>query len=263
MRYNLQIPELPDFDFWRQYARQGLSDRIEPQNLIWGDNKGDQTDNLFGDDYNHLVLNGLNHKTFNIPKDFIAMAQIAILYKDKVQSHNLLYRMIWRIVYKNKNLMKMTTDDDVLALIKMVKAVRRDAYKITAFLRFREIQDEEGEHFIAWYETEHYSLPLKLDFFTSRFRNMRWTIMTPYMAAIWNKRYVSITHEVDRKSYPNHDEVEDYWVTYYGSTTNPARIKKKAMMTQMPKKYWKNMPETRIISDLIREAPDRVKEMLQ
>jgi uracil-DNA glycosylase family protein len=44
---------------------------------------------------------------------------------------------------------------------------------------------------------------------------------------------------------------------------NPARVKIHAMEAEMPKKYWRNLPETSVIPALLEEAPKRVDEMLK
>ena len=43
------------------------------------------------------------------------------------------------------------------------------------------------------------------------------------------------------------DDAEALWLTYYRSIFNPARLKVKAMQTEMPKKYWRNLPEAALI----------------
>ena len=118
------------------------------------------------------------------------------------------------------------------------------------------------EHFVAWYEPEHYTLEMKLNFFIKRFKNMRWSILTPYRAAHWNLQGLVLEDNPDPSLYPTDDEHEKYWITYYANIFNPVRLKTKAMMTQMPKKYWKNMPETKIINDLINNSEKRVKDMI-
>jgi uracil-DNA glycosylase len=49
---------------------------------------------------------------------------------------------------------------------------------------------------------------------------------------------------------PAEDEVEEFWKTYYASTFNPARLKLKTMQGEMPKAYWKNLPEAALIPEL-------------
>ena len=53
------------------------------------------------------------------------------------------------------------------------------------------------------------------------------------------------------------------WKTYYASIFNPARVKVKAMTKEMPKKYWKNMPETALIGGLLAGAQAREAAMIE
>ena len=48
---------------------------------------------------------------------------------------------------------------------------------------------------------------------------------------------------------PEGDPVEEVWKTYYRSIFNPARVKVGAMLREMPKKYWRNMPETALVPE--------------
>ena len=189
------------------------------------------------------------------------MCETALCHTDP-NRFSLCYRILWRLVFENKTLLSHKTDDDIIKLHALVKAVRRDAYKITAFLRFREISFNGTEHFVAWYEPEHYTLELKLDFFKTRFKNMRWSILTPYRAAHWHEGKLTLEDNPDPNIVPKDDKVEQYWLTYYANIFNPARPKKNAMLSQMPKKYWKNMPETALIQDLLKTSESRARNMI-
>ena len=59
------------------------------------------------------------------------------------------------------------------------------------------------------------------------------------------------------------DKVEELWLQYYGSIFNPARVKVKAMQSEMPKKYWKNVPEAQLIQSLLQRAMARVDNMVE
>ena len=172
--------------------------------------------------------------------------------------------VFYGVSFEDRYLLQRKTDNDIITLTALVKAVRRDAYKMSAYLRFRKIDspDNETERFVAWYEPEHYSLELKLDFFKTRFKNMQWSILTPYRAAHWDMTSMVLQDTPSRAQYPKEDEVEKYWLTYYANIFNPARPKKKAMLSSMPKKYWKNMPETVLIEDLIRTAESKSRKMI-
>jgi DNA polymerase len=53
------------------------------------------------------------------------------------------------------------------------------------------------------------------------------------------------------------------WLSYYSSIFNPARVKLKAMRAEMPVRHWPTLPETKVIDQLIDQAPRRVAEMVQ
>ena len=92
---------------------------------------------------------------------------------------------------------------------------------------------------------------------------MRWSILTPGRSAHWDGESLTFTDGIDKSKAPSEDKVEALWLTYYGNIFNPARVKVHAMLTEMPKKYWRNLPETALIPALVREAPGRVDEMMK
>ena len=57
--------------------------------------------------------------------------------------------------------------------------------------------------------------------------------------------------------------MEDLWRKYYASIFNPARLKIGAMLREMPKKYWKNMPEAVLIPELVADAQSREAKMVE
>jgi DNA polymerase len=62
---------------------------------------------------------------------------------------------------------------------------------------------------------------------------------------------------------PGGDPLEAMWKTYYSSIFNPARLKVGAMLKEMPKKYWRNMPETSLVAPLIAGARNRELDMIE
>lgn len=255
----ITINSVPGFDEWRMAARACLAQSIPPENIIWQSAQSVQ-DNLFG--RSHPSITGTTpQKRHAIPKSVLMLFKYALCHSD-AHRFALCYRVLWRVTFENKNLVRLKTDDDILQLMALAKAVKRDAYKMSAFLRFREVNLGGNEHFIAWYEPEHFSLELKLDFFQTRFKNMRWSILTPYRAAHWDTETLILEDNPDSSVLPDNDHIEKYWLTYYANIFNPARIKKDAMLSSMPKKYWKNMPETSLIDDMIKQSDTRARKMI-
>ena len=147
---------------------------------------------------------------------------------------------------------------------RMAKEVRRDAHKMHAFVRFREVDDPEGgSRFVAWFEPDHHIVRREAGFFQRRFTNMRWSILTPELSIHWDGRQLTEGPGATKGDAPGGDPVEEVWKAYYASIFNPARLKVKAMTKEMPKKYWRNMPETALIGNLIAGAQAREADMIE
>ena len=84
-------------------------------------------------------------------------------------------------------------------------------------------------------------------FFIDRFAHQRWSILTPYRCAHWDGRELQFTAGAQKSDAPPEDAAEHLWLTYYSSIFNPARLKVHAMKTEMPMKYWRNLPEAALI----------------
>jgi uracil-DNA glycosylase family protein len=61
---------------------------------------------------------------------------------------------------------------------------------------------------------------------------------------------------------PAGDALEADWKTYFSSIFNPARLKVAMMRSEMPVKYWRNLPEAELIPSLIADASRREKDMV-
>ena len=90
-------------------------------------------------------------------------------------------------------------------------------------------------------------------FFVNRFASMRWSILTPDIAIHWDGKRLTEGPGATKADAPDGDPVEAVWKTYYASIFNPARVKVGAMLKEMPRKYWKNMPETALVPGIDRE----------
>jgi DNA polymerase len=97
---------------------------------------------------------------------------------------------------------------------------------------------------------------------------MVWTIHTPEGTAHWDGAALRFGPPVPRHEaladggYEN-DGFERGWRGYYASTFNPARTNLAHMRGEMPKKYWRNLPEAQDIPGMVRAAPARVQKMIE
>ena len=240
-----------DFDGWRQAARTLVLSDVKPSEVTWGV-RGNAPE-LFEPSVPPLDP---PHGTFSVSAKFIELAKSAILHRDG-ERFAILYRLLWRL-RSNHDLLAVATDPDVAHVGAMAKAVHRDEHKMHAFVRFREIGREQKSHYVAWFEPEHHIVELAAPFFARRFADMPWSILTPDVCAHWDGHAISITPGVARAEAPTEDRLEETWRRYYASIFNPARLKVKAMQNEMPKKYWRNLPEASLIKPLI-EGAERAK----
>ncbi len=117
--------------------------------------------------------------------------------------------------------------------------------------------------YVAWFEPDHFIVEANAPFFVRRFATMQWSILTPDRCAHWDGGTLSFTPGADRSQLPDDDAVAEYWRAYFSSIFNPARLKIGAMTSEMPRKYWKNLPEAAAIPGLIRDAQSRTEQMVE
>jgi len=256
----------PNFESWRDLARPLLAAGTGPDELFWDD--GSQTSGLFGASVAaepNQASNTANTPELTIPSEFLRTARQAACYRNH-DRWSLLYKIAWRLSHGGeRHLLKLETDPEIRKLNDLAKAVRRDRHKMTAFVRFRKVSenlDSGREQFVAWFEPDHHIVELTAPFFAKRFAGMDWSILTPERCVHWDGDQLHFTPGVEKSAAPVEDELEDFWRTYYASIFNPARLKLKAMQSEMPVKYWKNLPEAPLIQELTTASAYRTSRMI-
>ena len=250
-----------DFVDWRTKARELLQHNIEPSIVFWQDAKSNQ-DLLFQNEPLYFPSSSKERSEFLIPKQFIPFAATLACHRNSIKWEKL-YLLLWRVVHEGKQLLEISSDPLMHDLLLMLKAIKRDAHKMKAFVRFCKFNDEEGlEYFLAWYKPDHLIVRLVAPFFQRRFEVMRWTIVTPDETVSWSGEELIYSEGKTIITNPE-DALEGLWQTYYRAIFNPARVKIKAMKREMPVRYWHNLPETKMIPALLKEAPERVETMMR
>ena len=174
----------------------------------------------------------------------------------------LCYRWLYR-VQQSPRLRGDALDADWREIQRLAKSVGRDIHKMHAFVRFRPTRTAKGESIdIAWFEPDHFIVRAAAGFFMRRFSNMRWAILTPQCSVHWDLQQLQFAEGSCAAAAPGPDAGEALWLTYYQSTFNPARLKEQAMQREMPRKYWENLPEARLISAMVASATGRTERML-
>jgi uracil-DNA glycosylase len=251
-----QLEFTPTFEGWQTAARHALAAQWAPDTIVWEEADAKQQA-LF----QSLSAPESGPPQGRVPKLFVETGSLVARHSNS-QKWPLLYRLLWRLTHAEARLLENPLDADVLQLSHYAKEVEKDAYRMRAFLRFRETRVDEGPWFIAWYEPEHDTIELNAKFFVDRFANMRWSILTPRRCMHWDGSDVSFSPGASRANALHKDDIEPLWIAYYSSIFNPARLKPKAMQAQLLKRNWKNLPEAVVIDPLMRAAPGRTAAMI-
>ncbi|PEQ14043.1 uracil-DNA glycosylase [Novosphingobium sp. PC22D] len=246
-----------DWEGWRDAARRLLAAEVPPEDIVW--HAADSADDLFAAGQE---LPPPPQVELRVPRAFVDLAETAILHSDP-ERFALLYRLLWQVTH-HPGLLSDHADPLVRRVELMAKAVRRDIHKMRAFLRFREIETEDGaSRFVAWFEPEHHIVRANAGFFVRRFAQMRWSILTPELSVHWDGAALTESPGAERPQSPGDDAFEEAWKAYYAAIFNPARLKVGAMVKEMPRKYWKNLPEADLIAPLIASAQGREARMIE
>ena len=242
-----------DLDGFRDAVRRLVAEELAPQHVLFA---VEDSPELFGDEPEAEA------PPVCLPRPVADLVRAVVCHRDP-ERYALLYGLVWRVLNGERELLEIASDPLVHRLDLMARAVRRDLHKMHAFLRFRRLEGAGPERFVAWFEPDHFILEAAAPFFIDRFRSLDWVILTPVGSMHWDRQALSVGPAARREDAPREDAFEEGWRGYYESVFNPARVNPVAMRAEMPKKYWKNMPEAASIPGLIQTAPQRVTRMIE
>jgi probable DNA metabolism protein len=252
----IRLASETDFIGWRRAARALRTRQVAPDDTLWTvDGSGGD---LFGEAGPAPSAGG---PAFTVPREFVDLADRVILHRSD-ERFALLYRLLWRLG-REPELLRLHSDPEVQTARRFERAVSQASHKMKAFVRFRSVADPAGhERYVAWFEPVHRVTEKTAPFFVRRFASMNFSILTPDVCVHWDTKDLVATPGADPADAPSEDRLEDYWRTYYASIFNPARLKVDAMTKEMPRRYWRNLPEARLIPELIAKAETRTETMV-
>jgi len=249
-----------DVDGWRDAARRLLAQGVPPVSVTWTVT-GEQPTLFAGDP---APLMEPPTATVRVPRRFVELAGHALCHSDP-ERFALLYGLLWRVNRGEREVLNDPADPLLRRAESLERAVRREIHHMTAFVRFRQVgmpEAGDGGPYVAWFEPAHHVVEAAAPFFAHRFTSMRWSILTPRRCAHWDGLDLRFSPGAARDAAPDGDALDDLWRTYYAATFNPARVNPAVLQTNMPKRYWENLPEAALIPDLVKEAAERTRRMV-
>jgi probable DNA metabolism protein len=239
---------------WRAVARSLLQQGIAPHQVNWRPD-GDSL-SLFDQSPTTADLDATKPAP-RIPRQLLELLESAACFRME-DRWSLLYRILWRVAQGDRAVM-LPGDIDGSQLHKRLKAVRREAHHLHAFLRFQpRPENAEGPQLVAWHEPAHDILASASGHFAERLGRTTWLIATPDDGVYWDGDSLHYQRpcppEWQRLVHTPDDEGQALWLAYYGSTFNPARLNRSALETSLPVRFWKNLPEGPLIPQLMSQA---------
>ena len=203
-----------------------------------------------------------------VPRGFVELGETVAQHRDP-RRWALLYRVLHRLTHGEPRLLSRATDPDIRALARMVSAVRRDIHKLHAFVRFRKITHDGKPLWVSFYEPDHRVLEAAVPHFVARLGDEPFVIATPDGAAHWDGKVLSFSAGAPPELFAaaaadeSEQAIEALFVAYYSSVFNPARANLRATLNEMPRRFWKRIPEALALPRLLEEAASRTGEMLE
>jgi probable DNA metabolism protein len=270
-RHVVRLQSEVDVDGFRSNTRRLVAQGIEPDDVSWLIDTASEVD-LFNEASPsepsvdpQPATQISNAEALRLPSTIVGIFESAALHSD-ADRHHLLYRLIWRLVHEPQ-LRDDPLDADRLQAERMARAVRRDIHKMTAFVRFRPLATPSADDWriahVAWFEPIHHIVRAAAPFFARRFAQMRWAILTPECSVRWDGERLAFGPGASRDQAPPADAAEQLWLTYYESIFNPARLKLSMMQKEMPRRYWRNLPEATLIHSLAAGSAQRSGQMIE
>ncbi|MCY0387969.1 UdgX family uracil-DNA binding protein [Robbsia sp. Bb-Pol-6] len=203
--------------------------------------------------------------TISVSRELRVLLGDAALFDD-VQRWAFLYRVLWRWTRGERHVAS-PADEDGARLHRMAKGVRRDKHDMMAYVRFQQRPAAAGApEYVAWYEPAHDILAWGAEYFAQRMGRTSWLITTPRGAALWDGAVLRIERRnavAADHAHDHADRSQALWLTYYQSIFNPARLNESALEQNMPVRYWKGLPESRLIPAMVSEARSGSRQLAQ
>ncbi|TBU80230.1 hypothetical protein DNK06_10660 [Pseudomonas daroniae] len=243
------------FAGWRDAARAQLQRGLAPHQLSWVQDSQENQDLFAQLDAPQPAATA--DRPVRVPRVLLDQLESAARFRC-AQRWALLYRILWRVAQGDQAAM-LAGDIDGSELHMRLKAVRREAHHLHAFLRFKPRDAAAGgPQLVAWHEPAHDILASASMHFAERLGRQTWMIATPDDGVYWDGDKLHYANpcppEWQQLAQDTDDRNEAMWLAYYGSTFNPARLNRSVLETNMPVRFWRNLPEGPLIPRLMSQA---------
>ncbi|MDR0363969.1 MAG: TIGR03915 family putative DNA repair protein [Bacteroidales bacterium] len=168
----------------------------------------------------------------------------------------ILFRYICKTFQSERSIETNFSDNDVLELSQLYRKVRYEATRVMQFLRFQKSSDDI---FFGPIAPLHNVLPLVISHFTDRFADQKWVIYdTKRQYGIFydlkstqeiildNIQVEETTGKLHKEAMAEDEKIfQQMWKEYFNSLAIKERINPKLHRQNLPRRFWKYLPEKR------------------
>ena len=157
----------------------------------------------------------------------------------------ILFKYIVQILkYKNK-LNFMRNKETIINIEKLCKQVTNEIHRLKGFLRFELIADK---FLYAEIEPDHNVIEFLAKHFKERLPQENWLIYDKKrgIAAAYKEKEIRYSYIEHIEFHRNKEDIyQELWKKYFKTIAIKERKNKRCQLNFMPKRYWKNMIETK------------------
>ena len=201
-----------DWEGWRKAARSLVLAGVAPDDVRWSvrshAEEGDPLQESTG--------------SFGVSRALVSLASLAIQARDR-ERFGLLYRLLWR-ANAGERLLENAAEPEMRRVRGLAFAVRAEAHKMRTLVRFLPVRQDNRICHLGWYEPAHFVLEANAQLIASRFADLVFAIATPDGVAHWNGTELRFAPGIDRKTVPDDEALQSWWLAHEDGLLRDARI---------------------------------------
>jgi uracil-DNA glycosylase len=201
-----------DWEGWRKATRALVLAGVSPDDVRWSVRSHDEDGDPLQD----------GSGSFGVSRALVSLASLAIQARDP-QRFALLYRLVWR-ANAGERVLENSGDPEVRRAQGLAFAVRAEAHKMRALLRFLPAQEGKLTRYIGWYEPAHYVLEANAQLIARRFPSLAFAILTPEGAAHWDGTELRFSAGIGRNAVPDDAALRSWWQSHHAQLLSASRI---------------------------------------
>ncbi len=201
-----------DWEGWRTATRALVRAGVPPDEVRWSLATQQDTGDPLPD----------GAGSFGVPRALVALAALAIQARDPGR-FALLYRLVWR-ANAGERPMEQSADPDLRRAQSLAFAVRAEAHRMRALIRFLPVEETGGTRHLGWYDPAHHVLEANAQRMARRFAELIFSILTPDGSAHWDRTVLRFAAGLPRDMLRDDEALRQWWLTHRAPLLQASRL---------------------------------------